>query len=107
MTALLRSTTNEIPGREIANVLDVVMGNTVHSKHMGRDFMAGLKGMIGGEIKGYTQMMTQARNQALERMEQEAARLGADAVIGFRFASSSIGSEMCEVLAYGTAVKLR
>ncbi|WOO41934.1 heavy metal-binding domain-containing protein [Rubellicoccus peritrichatus] len=104
---MIISTTSEIPGYEIAQVIDVVVGNTVHSKHMGRDFMAGLKGMVGGEIKGYTEMMSEAREEAQTRMLAKAKKVGADAIVSVRFASSSVGSEMSEILAYGTAVKLK
>ena len=103
---MIVTTTHRIPGHEVSEILGVVVGNTVHSKHVGRDVMAGLKGLVGGEIKGYTEMMAEAREQAQSRMEKKANELGADALISVRFASSSVGSEMSEILAYGTAVKL-
>jgi len=99
-------TTETIKGREIAEVLGLVRGNTIRARHMGRDIMAGLRNIVGGEIKEYTQMLSQARNQAVERMVKEAEKLGADAVIGMRFTTSQTMSGAAEILAYGTAVKL-
>ncbi|MEE9541982.1 MAG: YbjQ family protein, partial [Candidatus Bipolaricaulota bacterium] len=78
-------TTETIKGREIGEVLGLVRGNTIRARHMGRDIMAGLRNIVGGEIKEYTRMLSQARNQAVERMVKEAEELGADAVIGMRF----------------------
>jgi uncharacterized protein YbjQ (UPF0145 family) len=83
------------------------MGNVVYSKHIGKDIAAAFKTLAGGEIKSYTELLTEARNIALQRMMAEAEKLGADAVIGVRFGSSSIVQSAAEVLAYGTAVKLR
>lgn len=99
-------TTETIKGREIAEVLGLVRGNTIRARHMGRDIMAGLRNIVGGEIKEYTRMLSQARNQAVERMVKEAEELGADAVIGMRFTTSQTMSGAAEILAYGTAVKL-
>ncbi len=103
---MIYSTTETIPGREIAEIKGVVTGNVVQSKHIGRDFMAGLKSIVGGEIRGYTEMMTEARNIAIQRMVEDAANLGADAVVGIRFTTSSIVDGSSEILAFGTAVKL-
>ncbi len=99
-------TTETIKGREINEVLGLVRGNTIRARHMGRDIMAGLRNIVGGEIKEYTRMLSQARNQAVERMVKEAEELGADAVIGMRFTTSQTMSGAAEILAYGTAVKL-
>ena len=95
-----------VPGREIAEALGIVKGTTVQSKNFGRDFMAGMKTLVGGEIVGYTEMLTEARQIATKRMVDEAERLNADAVINVRFSSSSIMQGAAEVVAYGTAVKL-
>jgi len=103
---MLLITTETIKGREITEVLGLVRGNTIRARHMGRDIMAGLRNIVGGEIKEYTRMLSQARNQAVERMAKEAEELGADAVIGMRFTTSQTMSGAAEILAYGTAVKL-
>ena len=103
---MIITTTDSIPGKEIHQIIDVVVGNTVQSKHIGRDIMAGLKTIIGGEIVGYTEMMTEARTKAQKRMIDKATKLGADAVINCRFTTSMIQQGMSEILAYGTAVKL-
>ena len=94
-----------IPGAEI-EVLELVKGTVVQSKHVGKDFMAGMKTLVGGEIKGYTEMLNEARQIAVKRMVDEAKLLNADAVIGVRFASSQIMTGAAEVVAYGTAVKI-
>ena len=101
------STTPEISGKLIAENLGVVAGNVVQSKHVGRDLMAGLKGLIGGEIVGYTEMLADARDVAIERMVDEAKKRGADAVVNIRFTTSNIMANASEILAYGTAVKLK
>ncbi|TOJ53848.1 hypothetical protein CGI36_24970, partial [Vibrio parahaemolyticus] len=94
------------PGKEIAEVRGVVTGNVVQSKHIGRDLMAGLKSIVGGEIRGYTEMMTEARDIAIQRMVEQANQKGADAIVGIRFTTSSIVDGSSEILAFGTAVKL-
>ncbi len=94
-----------IPGAEI-EVLELVKGTVVQSKHVGKDFMAGMKTLVGGEIKGYTEMLNEARQIAVKRMVDEAKLLNADAVIGVRFGSSQIMTGAAEVVAYGTAVKI-
>ena len=99
-------TTETIPNRDIAEQLGVVTGNTVRAKHIGRDLMAGVKTIFGGEIRGYTEMLAEARSQALMRMIDEAKKCDADAVINVRFATSMVMQGMSEMLAYGTAVKL-
>lgn len=95
---------DHIPGKEL-EALEIVKGNVVMSKNVGRDIMAGLKTLVGGEISGYTDMLNQARQIAVKRMVDEAERLGADAVINVRYASSSVMQGAAEIIAYGTAVK--
>jgi uncharacterized protein YbjQ (UPF0145 family) len=104
---ILMTTTFEVPGREISETLGVVKGNTIRSRHIGSDIAATLKGIVGGEIRGYVKAMTDAREEAVERMVKEASDVGADAIVGVRFTTSSIMAGAAEVLAYGTAVKLR
>lgn len=95
-----------IPGAEI-EVLGLVKGSVVQSKHIGKDFLAGLKTIVGGEIKGYTEMISEARSIATSRMAQEAQALGADAVLNVRYGSSSVMDGAAEIIAYGTAVKIK
>ncbi|MCH8030509.1 MAG: YbjQ family protein [Bacteroidetes bacterium] len=97
---------DHIPGETIKEHIDVVCGNTVRAKHVGRDIMAGLKTLVGGEIRGYTEMLSEARDEALDRMKEDAIDLGADAVINVRFTTSMVMQGMAEMLAYGTAVRL-
>ena len=106
MAELITSTTAEIPGKKVTQVLGVVKGNTIRARNVGRDVMAGFKNIIGGEIKSYTQMTTQAREEAFNRMVNEAVELKADAVINIRYATSMVMQGAAEMLAYGTAVKL-
>lgn len=95
-----------IPGKEF-EVLSLVKGTVVQSKHMGKDLMASVKTLVGGEIKGYTEMLVEARKIATNRMEAEAAALGADAILNVRYSSSAIMQGAAEVVAYGTAVKIK
>lgn len=104
---MIYTNTPDVPGREIEEILGVVTGNVVQSKHVGRDIMAGLKSIVGGEIVSYTEMMTEARHKAISRLVQSALELDADAVVNLRFTTSSIMSSASEILAYGTAVKLK
>lgn len=97
---------DHVPGKEIL-ALGLVKGTIVQSKNFGKDFMAGMKTLVGGEITGYTEMLTEARQLATKRMVDEAAALGADAVVNIRFGSSSVMQGAAEVLAYGTAVKFK
>ncbi len=99
-------TIETIPGREL-EALEAVKGAVVFSKNFGHDFMAGMKTLVGGEIKSYTDMLDEARAIATKRMMDEAEHLGADAVVGLRYASSSVMQSAAEVVAYGTAVKFR
>lgn len=96
---------DHVPGRKI-EALGIVKGTVVQSKNFGKDFMAGMKTLVGGEIVGYTEMLVEARQIATKRMVDEAEALGADAVINIRFGSSSVMQGAAEVIAYGTAVKL-
>ncbi len=100
------TTTNEIPGKKIIKILGVVKGNTIRARHVGRDIAAGFKNIVGGEIKSYTDMTTQAREEAFNRMVNQAVELGADAIINIRFSTSMVMQGAAEMLAYGTAVKL-
>ncbi len=99
--------TDYIPGREITVALGIAQGSVVQSKHFGRDIMAGLKTIVGGEIKGYTEMLTEARIIAHQRMIQEAEALGADALVNVRYTTSQVMQGSSELLAYGTAVKIK
>ena len=104
---MLLSTLEQAPGKQIAHTLGMVSGSVVTSKHFGKDFMAGLKTVVGGEIRGYTEMLEDARKIAMQRLEENAAAMGADAVLGIRLTSSSVMQSAAEVTAYGTAVLLR
>ncbi len=103
---MIVTTTENVPGKQVIESLGIVRGSTVRSKHFGRDIMAGLKGMVGGEIRGYTELMIDAREEAHARMVDEARKLGADAVVNVRFMTSMVAATMSELLAYGTAVRL-
>jgi len=104
---ILLSTTSFIPGREIAEVIDIARGSTVRARNIGRDIGALLRNLVGGEITEYTQLMSSAREQAISRMLADAERIGADAVINVRFTTSMVMQGCAEFLAYGTAVKLK
>jgi uncharacterized protein YbjQ (UPF0145 family) len=99
--------TETIPGREIESVLGLVRGNTIRARHVGHDIMAGLRNIVGGEIKEYTEMISQSREEALKRMIEEASKMGADAVVNVRFSTSQVMGGAAEILAYGTAVRLK
>ena len=101
---MLIVTTNEIAGKNITAVKGLVQGSTVKAKHVGRDIGASFKTLVGGEIKGYSDLMKEARNEARERLEKEAEALGANAVIGMRYQTSQVMNAAAEVIAYGTAV---
>ncbi|MCH4890563.1 heavy metal-binding domain-containing protein [Acidaminobacter sp. JC074] len=103
---MLLVNTNEIPGKEIKEVIGLVRGSTIQSKHIGKDFMAGLKTIVGGEISEYTEMLENARQVALGRMIKDAENQGADAIVNIRFATSAIMQGAAELLVYGTAVKV-
>lgn len=101
---MILASINTIPGKNF-EVLGIVKGTVVQSKHIGRDILAGLKTIVGGEIQGYTDMLIEARSIATDRMKKEAETLGADAVIGMRYCTSAVMEGAAELVAYGTAVK--
>ena len=100
------SNTETIPGKTIVEFHGVVSGNTVRAKHIGRDIMAGLKNIVGGELVGYTELLQDSRQEALDRMIEQARSMGANAVVNVRFATSSISQGAAELFAYGTAVRV-
>lgn len=102
----ITTTTESLAGRPITATLGTVTGSVVWSKHIGRDIMAGLKTLIGGEIRGYTEMLVEARGVATERMIAQARAMGADGILCCRYSTSAVMQGMCEIVAYGTAVKL-
>jgi len=99
-------TTPDIPGMRVVATLGLVRGNTIRARHIGRDIMAGLRNIAGGEIREYTKMMAEAREQSIDRMVEEAESLGADAVVMVRFQTAEMMRGAAEMLCYGTAVKL-
>ena len=103
---MLISNLEIVPGKRVASHLGMVQGSTVRAKHVGKDIFASLKNIVGGELKGYTELMQEARQEAIERMSQEARSIGANAVLNVRFATTSITMGAAEILAYGSAVKL-
>lgn len=104
---MIVSSTPTVPGREMAESLGIVRGSTVRARNVGRDIFAGFKNLVGGEISEYTKLLADSREQALQRMMEDAQRLGADAVVNVRFTTSAVMQGAAEILAYGTAVKLR
>lgn len=107
MKKVIVTTGLEVPGKKVVEILGVVKGNTVRARNIGRDIGAGLKSLIGGEVKTYTEMTTNSRDEAYNRMINEAIKLKADAIIGVRFMTSMIMQGASEMLAYGTAVKIK
>jgi uncharacterized protein YbjQ (UPF0145 family) len=103
---MIITTTANVPNKEITTILGIARGSTVRARSIGKDIFAGLKNIVGGEIEEYTQLQAQAREQAMQRMIQDAERMGADAIIGFRLENAMIMQGAAEILAYGTAVKL-
>jgi len=101
---MLLSNTEYLPGYRVTRHLGLVQGSTVRAKHAGRDIMAGLKNLVGGELKGYTELLNESRAEALERMQAQAKQLGANAIINVRFSTSNITAGASELLTYGTAV---
>ena len=101
---MILTTTATINGKRIIRTLGIVRGNTIRARHVGRDIMAGLRNVVGGEISEYTKLMAEAREQALDRMVEEASSLGANAIVEIRFSTSEVMSGAAELLAYGTAV---
>ena len=104
---MLIVTTPDVPGREIDEVLGLVSANSVRSRNLGRDILAGLKSMVGGEIHAYTKLMTETREQVFEKVTAEAESLGADAIVAVRIESADITQTVAEIYIYGTAVKLK
>jgi uncharacterized protein YbjQ (UPF0145 family) len=96
--------TESLPGHRIVEVKGLVQGNTIRAKHVGRDIMAGFKNLVGGELRGYTELLTEARREAMARMIAQAQELGANAVVNVRFSTSSISQGAAELYCYGTAV---
>jgi uncharacterized protein YbjQ (UPF0145 family) len=107
MEKLIITTGNEIPGKQIAEILGLVRGNTVRARNIGRDIGASLKSIVGGEIKTYSEMTTAARDEAFNRMVNQAIALKANAIVGIRFGTSMVMQNASEMLAFGTAVKLK
>jgi len=103
---MILTTLETVPGRKIVEHLGIVQGSTVRAKHVGRDIMAGLKNIFGGELRGYTELLQESRDEALERLKEQAQAVNANAVLNIRFSTSSITQGASEILAYGTAVVL-
>ena len=103
---MILSNTESVPGKQIVEFYGVVTGNTVRAKHVGRDIMAGLKNIVGGELAGYTELLQDSREEATQRMIQQAQSMGANAVVNVRYATSSISQGAAELFAYGTAVRV-
>jgi len=104
---MIITTTEFVPGKEVSEILGVARGRTVRARHIGNDIMAGLKNIVGGEIEEYTKLQAQSREQALERMINDAEKMGGDAIIGMRMMTSMVAQGAAEILAYGTVVKLK
>lgn len=107
MHNIILSTANDVPGRTVKEVVGIARGNTVRARHVGRDITAMFKNIVGGEISEYTKLQADAREQAMQRMVQDAERHGADAIIAMRIETSIVTNGAAEIVAYGTAVKLR
>jgi uncharacterized protein YbjQ (UPF0145 family) len=103
---MIISNVETIPGKRVIEHYGLVSGSTVRAKHVGRDFMAGLKNIVGGELKGYTELLNEARGEAMSRMTTQAKELGANAIVNVRFATSSVAQGASELYTYGTAVKV-
>ena len=101
---MILTTIDTIPGKRIVKTIGIVRGNTIRARHLGRDILAGLRNLVGGEIQEYTKLMAESREQALDRMRDEAERVGANAVVGLRFTTSFVSQAAAELLAFGTAV---
>ncbi len=104
---MILTTLEGVPGQEIVEHFGLVQGSTIRAKHVGKDIMASFKNIIGGELKGYTELLQEARKEAVERMVSQADRLGANAVVNVRFATSSVAQGAAELFAYGTAVRVK
>ena len=104
---IIITTLEGVPGKEVVEHFGLVQGSTIRAKHVGRDIMAGFKNLVGGELKGYTELLQEARKEAVERMIEQANFVGANAVVNVRFATSSVAQGAAELFAYGTAVKVQ
>ena len=104
---MLLTNVESVPGKTIVEHFGIVSGSTVRAKNVGRDIMAGFKNLVGGELKGYTELMNESRQQAVDRMTQQAEQMGANAVVNVRFATSSVAQGAAELYVYGTAVKVQ
>jgi uncharacterized protein YbjQ (UPF0145 family) len=102
---MIVTTTDDLPGRRMTRILGLVRGNTIRARHLGRDIQAVIRNIAGGEIREYTKMLAESREQALDRMTEEAEALGANAVVGVRFTTSMVMSGAAEIMCYGTAVR--
>ena len=103
---MILSNIESIPGKKIVEHFGLVYGSTIRAKHVGRDMMAGIKNIFGGELKGYTELLTESRVEATKRMMEQALSAGANAVVNVRFSTSTVAQGAAEILAYGTAVKV-
>ncbi len=104
---MILTNTDTVPGKTIVEFYGVVTGSTVRAKHIGRDIMASFKNIVGGELKGYTELLEEARQEAIGRMQEQAQSVGANAVVNIRFSTSSVAQGAAELFAYGTAVKVQ
>jgi uncharacterized protein YbjQ (UPF0145 family) len=103
---LILTNIEQVPGRQVVQHFGLVQGSTIRAKHFGRDFAAGLKNIVGGELRGYTELLQESRSEATSRMVEQARALGANAVVNVRFTTSSVAQGASEILAYGTAVRI-
>ncbi len=103
---MILTNVNTVPGKKVVEHFGIVQGSTVRAKHVGRDLMASLKNLVGGELKGYTELLQESRQEAMDRMAEQARQLGANAVVNIRFATSSVAQGASELFAYGTAVRV-
>ena len=103
---MIVTTTHTVPGHDIAEVVGIARGNTIRAKHIGTDFVASLRNLVGGEVSEYTKLMAEAREQAIDRMVRDAQAMGADAIVGMSVTTAMVLQGTAEILAYGTAVKL-
>ena len=103
---MILTNVGSVPGKKIVEHFGIVQGSTVRAKHLGRDMMAGLKNLVGGELKGYTELLQESRQEAMDRMSEQARLMGANAVVNIRFATSSVAQGAAELFAYGTAVRV-
>ena len=104
---MIITTSGQIEGKTIARTIGLVKGSTIRARHLGRDIMAGLRGVVGGEISEYTKMMAESREQAIQRMIEDAEKQGANAIVGMRFTTSMVMQNASEILAYGTGVVIK